>query len=181
MPGAVWRTYGQRGWLLIALGTVALAVALEHLAGRAQPCLLEALLLGLILASARLGVRTTAAVACCALTLGITTDVVDLDLPTEAFVLKVGILAAGCGMAVYAVRCRVARELALSRIAQAAQHAILRPIAVEIGGVEVATRYYSAIPDTVIGGDLFDVANTPRTGCAWSSGTCAATIWTRCG
>lgn len=165
MPSAGGRSCGGRWLLSLALGAVALTAGAEELVGGTAPALQGALLLGPLLAGARLGPRATAVVSCGALAAAVVTGVCTLDMPAPDLALRAGVLAVGGALAVQAARCRTAREADLIRVGQVTRRAILRPLSVRLGGVDVATRYCSAAQerdqDALIGGDLFDVANSP--------------------
>ncbi len=52
------------------------------------------------------------------------------------------------------------RQLAaISRVAEAAQHAILAPVPAQVGPVRLAARYVSAFADALVGGDLYEVVS----------------------
>ncbi|KNB52360.1 PP2C family protein-serine/threonine phosphatase [Streptomyces caatingaensis] len=54
------------------------------------------------------------------------------------------------------------RELLRSRsVASAAQQALLRPVPERVGGLRVAVRYLAAAADARVGGDLYEVLETP--------------------
>ncbi|MFF4157560.1 PP2C family protein-serine/threonine phosphatase [Streptomyces sp. NPDC001678] len=54
------------------------------------------------------------------------------------------------------------RELVRSRsVAEAAQLALLRPVPERVGGLRVAVRYLAAAADARVGGDLYEVLETP--------------------
>ncbi|MEU6172586.1 PP2C family protein-serine/threonine phosphatase [Streptantibioticus parmotrematis] len=54
------------------------------------------------------------------------------------------------------------RELATVRtVAEAAQQALLRPVPPRVGGLRVAVRYMAAAAEAKIGGDLYEVVQTP--------------------
>ena len=61
-----------------------------------------------------------------------------------------------------ALRCRRERVLADVRsVAEAAQHALLRPVPDAVGGFQVAVRYSAAAAEARIGGDLYALVPTP--------------------
>jgi serine phosphatase RsbU (regulator of sigma subunit) len=67
-------------------------------------------------------------------------------------------------LAVASAEVRDRREARLKRvllIADTAQRALLRPVPATVGSVGVAARYVSASLDALVGGDLYDVAETP--------------------
>lgn len=69
-------------------------------------------------------------------------------------------LARRAGLAVEAAaafRDQSGRLATMSRVAEAAQHAILAPPPARIGPVALAARYTSAAADALIGGDLYEV------------------------
>ncbi|MEV6012519.1 PP2C family protein-serine/threonine phosphatase [Streptomyces sp. NPDC051976] len=51
---------------------------------------------------------------------------------------------------------------AITSVAEAAQHALMRPPAPRVGGVRLAVRYVSAADAAQIGGDLYSVLETPH-------------------
>ncbi|MDX6278074.1 MAG: hypothetical protein QOJ72_2202 [Nocardioidaceae bacterium] len=68
------------------------------------------------------------------------------------------------GLAVWSAHNRARREARLSRItaiAQTAQEAVLRPPPNTIGSLNIAVRYVSAAQDAMVGGDLYEVVETP--------------------
>lgn len=74
-----------------------------------------------------------------------------------------GILAVGVTSVVAASR-RQKREALLirvSEVARVAQEAILSSVPSTVGHVAVAVRYRSAVPEALVGGDLYEVLNTP--------------------
>ncbi|MBK3631251.1 serine/threonine-protein phosphatase, partial [Streptomyces sp. MBT49] len=74
-------------------------------------------------------------------------------------VLCVGLLA---GALASALRGRRERVLADVRsVAEAAQHALLRPVPATVGPFEVAVRYSAAAAEARIGGDLYALVPTP--------------------
>jgi serine phosphatase RsbU (regulator of sigma subunit)/anti-sigma regulatory factor (Ser/Thr protein kinase) len=73
-------------------------------------------------------------------------------------------LARRAGLAVEAAaafRDQSGRLATISRVAEAAQHAILAPPPARIGPVALAARYTSAAADALIGGDLYEVVTRP--------------------
>jgi hypothetical protein len=72
------------------------------------------------------------------------------------------VLATGVAAAVAVVRERQAEQIAeLSRLASVAQQAVLRPLEPRMGALAVAGRYISATAAADIGGDLYEVLDTP--------------------
>jgi serine phosphatase RsbU (regulator of sigma subunit) len=74
-----------------------------------------------------------------------------------------GVMAfTGVAAAVAVVRQRQAEQIAeLSKLAAVAQQAVLRPLGPQIGSLAVAARYISSTAAAEIGGDLYEVIDTP--------------------
>lgn len=71
-------------------------------------------------------------------------------------------LATGIAAGVATVRQRQAERIAeLSKLAAVAQQAVLRPLGPKVGALAVAGRYISATAAADIGGDLYEVLDTP--------------------
>lgn len=71
-------------------------------------------------------------------------------------------LATGAAATVATIREGQAEQIAeLSKLAAVAQQAVLRPLGPEIGTLAVAGRYISATGTADIGGDLYEVLDTP--------------------
>lgn len=87
----------------------------------------------------------------------------DARIDAIGMVNVVGIvLATGIATAVATVRERQAQRIAeLLRLAAVAQQAVLRPLAPQLGSLAVAARYISATEAADIGGDLYEVLDTP--------------------
>jgi len=80
------------------------------------------------------------------------------------YIVQCLVVAVGGCLAVLAACIRARRETALRRmtlVADAAQRAMVCAIPPAVGGVAFAHRYRSATEDARIGGDLYDVAQTP--------------------
>jgi phosphoserine phosphatase RsbU/P len=68
----------------------------------------------------------------------------------------------GVAVAVAALRQRQAEQIAeLSKLAAVAQQAVLRPLGPQVGTLAVAARYISSTAAAEIGGDLYEVIDTP--------------------
>ncbi len=71
-------------------------------------------------------------------------------------------LATAIAAVVAVIRERQATKIAeLSKLAQVAQQAVLRPIEPQMGSLSVAGRYISATATAEIGGDLYECLDTP--------------------
>jgi serine phosphatase RsbU (regulator of sigma subunit) len=73
---------------------------------------------------------------------------------------RIGMVAGVGTLAVLAAVIRSRRESALIKINERVQHAILRPLPAELGGVAFASHYQSATTAALVGGDLYDIAVT---------------------
>lgn len=84
-------------------------------------------------------------------------------LSPSAAVNVVGVaLATAAAAGVATIRERQAEQIAeLSRLASVAQQAVLRPLGPQVGALAVAGRYISATAAADIGGDLYEVLDTP--------------------
>jgi phosphoserine phosphatase RsbU/P len=119
------------------------------------------LIAGPLFASARLKPSWTALVSLFALGLVVPLSVYGQGVSPIRSTLPATTVVIGGVFATYAAYSREKRERALTDIAQTVQQALLHPIAARIGGVGVATRYRSATEGAMVGGDLYDIANTP--------------------
>jgi phosphoserine phosphatase RsbU/P len=146
-------------WLATVLAVNAI-IAVTGITIGARLNLSALLAVGPVLACARCNGRITALVAAYSLVLslavGVATDTWATLVQRErnAAVLIVGVIA----IVVAVIRSR--RENRLIRIADRFQRAILRPLPAELGGVAFASRYQSATPGTLVGGDLYDLTMT---------------------
>ncbi|HEY2270443.1 MAG TPA: SpoIIE family protein phosphatase, partial [Streptosporangiaceae bacterium] len=119
-----------------------------------------ALAVGPLLACARCNGRLTAlaagvALALCALVAGVTGTVSAAD---EGYHFGAVFVAGVLAVLIAVIRTR--RESALITISERVQHAILRPLPAEIGGMAFASHYQSATSAALVGGDLYDIALT---------------------
>lgn len=83
---------------------------------------------------------------------------------TLATAVNVGgiVLATGIAAAIALIRERQDNRIAeLSKLASVAQQAVLRQLGPQVGALAVAGRYISATADADIGGDLYEVLDTP--------------------
>jgi hypothetical protein len=146
-------------WLALALGLDAILAVLAIVIGRSLD-LAELLAAGPLLACARFSGRTTALVAGYALALcAIVTGVIGASSAAGAGYRFTIVGAAGV-FAGFAAVIRTRREGALIRISERVQHAILRPLPAELGGVAFASHYQSATTQALVGGDLYDMTMT---------------------
>ena len=149
----------QPVWIMIALATDAVIAVTGILIG-ARFNITGLLAVGPLLACARCGGRMTAlvagyALALCAVMAGVTGTAAT---PMEGY--RVGMVAVAGALAVLAAEIRSRRESALIKISERVQHAILRPLPAELGGMAFASHYQSATTQALVGGDLYDIAMT---------------------
>lgn len=117
-----------------------------------------------IVASATTTVRRTAFVAASALALAALSGVWNHDLGTVRWWVRLAVTVTIGILAVLLARSRVRRERALrhmTAIAEAAQGALLRAMPTSIGSLRFAARYVSATKEALVGGDLYEVVETP--------------------
>lgn len=149
--------YPWLGWALIADAIIAAV----DLALGPSTVMAGLLIVGPLLASARLAPVPTALVGVYALVLGVAVGTIEGGLGSVDHGLRLVMVMVAGGFAVLSSHIRTTREKALGEVARVAQEAILQPITGRLGEVEVATRYQSASPHALVGGDVFDLANTP--------------------
>jgi phosphoserine phosphatase RsbU/P len=117
-----------------------------------------------VVASAITTVRRTAMVGVAALMVTALSPIWNHDFNTAGWWIRMS-MAVGLGaLAVILATVRVRREQALQHmttIAEAAQRALLRAIPSSIGSLSFATRYVSATKQALVGGDLYEVVESP--------------------
>jgi sigma-B regulation protein RsbU (phosphoserine phosphatase) len=151
-----------RGRLVLALGVSGLLAVLSGPDGWRLG--VAVLVIGPVLACPRLDARRTAAVAGWALLLALGVGAARGLVATAGFGVEFLVLLTGGALAVRDAVRHTADAAALARateVAQASQHAILRPMSVELGGIEVCARSRCAVQGTSVCGDLYDVVHTP--------------------
>ncbi len=157
-PPGRWTRVQEDVWTAVAVAAVLAVFALNvALAGEGVE---GVLLIGPVVASATLSSRRTAQVVTLAVVAGILAGAVHDRLTTLAQVLRVGGVFVGGAFCVVAAHWRERRERDLqrvTRVAEVAQLAILRPIPARVGPVAFASRYLSAAEQAFIGGDLYEV------------------------
>jgi phosphoserine phosphatase RsbU/P len=117
-----------------------------------------------VVASAITTVRSTAMVGLAALVVTALSPIWNHDFNTVGWWIRMA-MAVGLGaLAVILASVRVRREQALQHmttIAEVAQRALLRVIPSSIGSLNFATRYVSATKQALVGGDLYEVVESP--------------------
>jgi phosphoserine phosphatase RsbU/P len=146
-------------WIMIALVLDAVIAVTGILIGPSFN-MTGLLAVGPLLACARCDGRMTAlvagyALALCALVAAVTGTIASV---TEGY--RIGMVALAGALAVLAAVIRSRRERALIKISERVQHAILRPLPAELGGVAFASHYQSATTAALVGGDLYDITMT---------------------
>lgn len=146
-------------WLAMVL-VLDTAIAMMGIFAAHGSGLLGLLAAGPLLACARCGGRATALVAGYAIALcAIAAAAAGVEGTTLASYRFIMVIVSGV-VAVFVSVIRGRREVALMRINDRVQRAILRPLPAEFGGVAFASHYQSATKQTLVGGDLYDVAMT---------------------
>lgn len=82
----------------------------------------------------------------------------------HASLARIAVIVVGTVVAAQAARLRNRREFRLvdlSRVAEAAQRAIIRQPAPQVGSVAVATWYQSSMRAAMVGGDCYEALDTP--------------------
>ena len=154
------RAMGQQPvWVVIAFVLDAVIAIAGILIGR-RFNLTPLLVVGPLLACARCTGRMTALVAGYALVLCAVVAAITGTTRTTLEGYRFGTVAVAGALAVFAAAVRSRREGALIKISERVQHAILRPLPAEIGGMAFASHYQSATTQALVGGDLYDLAMT---------------------
>jgi serine phosphatase RsbU (regulator of sigma subunit) len=149
--------------LLIPLGVLGLLAGIDV---ALPPRLLVSGSFGVaaVVASAVTTVRRTAMVGLAALLVTALSPIWNHDFNTIGWWIRLA-MAVGLGaLAVILATVRVRREQALQHmttIAEVAQRALLRAIPSSIGSLSFATRYVSATKQALVGGDLYEVVESP--------------------
>ncbi|AXH89979.1 PP2C family protein-serine/threonine phosphatase [Micromonospora aurantiaca] len=161
-PGRGPLSPGSRAGLGAALALLAIVAAVEMADGRPAHYL-ALMVVAPLLAAALASWRVVLAVGGLATAIGIGFAVAERGSPlvTVVNVTAVGV-ATAIAAATAAIRQRQADRIAeLSRLASVAQQAVLRPLGPQVGTLAVAARYISSTATAEIGGDLYEVMDTP--------------------
>ena len=154
------RAMGQQPvWIMIALVLDAVIAVTGVLIGPGFN-MTGLLAVGPLLACARCNGRMTALVAGYALALCALVAAVTGTIRTTTEGYRILMVAVVGTLAVLAAVIRSRRESALIKINERVQHAILRPLPAELGGVAFASHYQSATSAALVGGDLYDITMT---------------------
>jgi phosphoserine phosphatase RsbU/P len=149
----------QHVWIIIALVLDAVIAVTGIITGPGFN-MIGLLAVGPLLACARCNGPMTALVAAYALTLCavVAADTGAIGSKMEGY--RIGMVAVAGALAVLVAVVRDRRESTLIKISERVQHAILRPLPAELGGMAFASHYQSATTQAVVGGDLYDIAMT---------------------
>jgi serine phosphatase RsbU (regulator of sigma subunit) len=118
-----------------------------------------------IVASALTTARRTAMVGAAATVLTALSATWNHNYGTAGWWVRLGMTFGLAALAVVLANIRTRREQALQHmtdIAEVAQRALLRPMPGSIGPLAFAARYVSATEGALVGGDLYEVAETPE-------------------
>jgi len=151
-------------WTVAAFGVTTVVAVVDAVLGD-QLALIGLLIAGPLLAAVSLDGHRTGLVAVYALGLAVVLGSVDRIWGTPDHLVRCLIVAVGGGFATAIALRRTGRErrmAQITRVAEVAQRAILRPIPARLGAMCFATRYLSAAEEALIGGDFYDAAFTPR-------------------
>jgi len=154
------RGLGQRHvWIMVAL-MLDVVIAVTGILTGPQFNLTGFLAVGPLLACARCDGRLTGLAAGFAVVLSGLVGAVTGTIGSAAQAYRVGMVIVAGALAVLAAVIRTRREGTLIKINERVQHAILRPLPAELGGMAFASHYQSATSAALVGGDLYDVAMT---------------------
>lgn len=145
-------------WTVAALGVVVVLAVLDLALGT-EVQFAGSVVIAPFLAAAMLGPRSTSVVAAAALVAALV-----VSFSNEAGELESGVrllvVGGGGALAVWLSDHRVRRERELAhvtRVAEVAQRCVLTPVPAKAGAVAFASRYVSATPEALIGGDFYEV------------------------
>ncbi|HET8961213.1 PP2C family protein-serine/threonine phosphatase [Nocardioides sp.] len=158
------RRWFRAGEVLIPLGVLFLLVVTDALL---PPSLLitGTFALAVGVASVLTTVTRTALLAVAALVMAGVSALWNQNLGTTEWWIRMVVVAAGGALAVLVAWLRARRDRQLQHmtaIAEAAQRALLRAMPGSIGSLGLAARYVSATEEALVGGDLYEVADTPN-------------------
>jgi phosphoserine phosphatase RsbU/P len=149
--------------VLIPLGVLALLVVADALLP-ATLVVTGTFAIAAIVASALTTVHRTAMVAVAAAAMAGLSVLWNDNLGTAEWWIRMAVIVVGGCMAVLLAEIRVRREHELrhmTAIAETAQRALLRAMPTSIGSLGFAARYVSATEEALVGGDLYEVAESP--------------------
>ena len=157
------RRWLQDGDMLIPLGVLGVIAGVDAML---PPRMVFTASFGVaaVVASALTTVRRTAIVAVAASVLAALSAVWDHNFGTLGWWVRLAMTVAIGALAVIVANVRARREQALQHmtaIAEVTQRALLRPMPGSIGSLRFAARYVSATEGALVGGDLYEVAESP--------------------
>ena len=150
-----------RDMALLSLATLAILVAVDVLTGTG---ISTSFGLAPLIASIAVGARGTAGVAAAASAAALAAGLWDGRVGTLDWWLRAFTCGIIGGVSVLSAASRTRRESRLRQmtmIAKVTQRAVLGTMPPELGPVRLAARYISASAEALIGGDLYEVAETP--------------------
>jgi phosphoserine phosphatase RsbU/P len=121
--------------------------------------------IAVIVASALTTVTRTAIIGIVATVMAAASGLWNQNLGTVEWWLRIAIVMVVGVLAVLLAKTRVKRDRELKHmtaIAETAQRALLRAMPASIGSLGFAARYVSATEEALVGGDLYEVADTPN-------------------
>lgn len=158
------RQWIRAGEVLIPLGVLGLLVFTDALL---PPALVVTgtFAIAVIVASALTTPIRTAIIGIAATAMAAFSALWNHNLWTAGWWLRIAVVIVGGALGVLLARLRLRRvdELRhMTAIAEAAQRALLREMPTSIGSLGFAARYVSATEEALVGGDLYEVAETPN-------------------
>ena len=150
----------DRRWTLAAAAVVAVLAGADLALGR-EVQFMGSLVIAPFFAGAMNSPRTTLGVGLLALLVAVTLVPVN-DVGKFESTVRLAVLTGGCGLAAWlaARRERRERDLAtMTRVAEVAQRCVLTAVPARVGELAFASRYQSASPVALIGGDFYEVVD----------------------
>lgn len=144
---------------------VAIAVSVLDVASRGRSGLFAGLVaIGPFVTAVLAGPVATSVVAALAVALAVALGVANGIFGTFGHGFEIAVVAAACALAVLLARQRHQAQRSLNtmrQIAEAVQRAIIPPVPERLHGLRLAARYESAIAGALVGGDFYEVVDTP--------------------
>ena len=153
----------RRSDLVVPLASLALLAAVDVLLPPTV-VIIGAFAISAFVASVLTTPARTLLVAVAATVLAVASAAWNQDFATVDWWIRVVLTVSFSALAVVLASIRVRREQALLRmtiIAETAERALIRVLPEELGPIRLASRYVSASRAALVGGDLYEVADTP--------------------
>ena len=157
------RVSGSDVWFVVSLLTVGIVTAADLLDGTSS--LVSAVAVAPLMAATMCSPLRTGIVSVITLAVGVSLLATQGNPEALTIAVRAGVIVVAAVMAPALAVARTRRERRirdLTKVAEAAQYAVLTPIPPVAGPARLASAYQSASREALIGGDLYGVVETPR-------------------